>query len=205
MLSSARTNYAEDVVEQALLLVDLYPSLSNATVAKEVGVLSKETIRTWKSLDMSPEARDQRHNNKGKYNRILTHPQCLILAGRIVCRDLLRLDTSTNSIQAAMVDMFSIRRHVFGSFITRFLERNHLSMRSAITTHPAELSKAKSDELISYFTTLRELGLPPSRVVNIDPTSVYSDARFVLQAGMKGRYLSISFIVACTLRLTITA
>lgn len=83
--------------------------------------------------------------------------------------------------------MFRIR-DVKGSWISRFLDRNHLSRRTFTAAHPSERNCDSVYELISFLNDVRRLNLSADRIVNIDPTSVYSDARYVKQAGAKGRY-----------------
>lgn len=182
-----RSSYCQATVEAALLLSDLVPDLTNTEIARAVGVRSKETIRSWKNLDMSGNARATRLQNRCDAHRILTPSEEQILAGAILYRDLLRLDTTTIRIRKLIFSMFRIDG-VYPSYISRFLDRNHLSLRLPTVCHTAERRAASVDELTKYLQEIRSLGVPPDRIVNIDPTSVYSDVRFVKQAGPRGRY-----------------
>lgn len=187
--------YDQSVVDDALFMIDLFPSLSNASIASMVGVRSPETIRLWRRQDMSWHARRARIASRNSWRRILSSEQELIMAGRIIYLDVLRRDSSTLSIRRSLQSLFVPPQRIHASYISRFLKRQHLSMRYAVLTHAAERHPSKFDELVQYLDEIRAMNIPPDRIINIDATSVYSDARFVKQAGIRGRFRKLPCLV----------
>jgi len=100
--------------------------------------------------------------------------------------DLLRLDTSVPAIKDMFPVLFDYEKDINKSFISRFLDRNHLSMRSVVAMHPGEDSPTSAQLISGYLDSVRRMGVYPENIVNIDLTSVYSDARYVKHAGAKG-------------------
>lgn len=177
--------YGQEVVEAALDLAQFVPQLTNQEIATLIGVPDESTIRSWRSRDMSPEAMEERRLSKGLPHRLLRPTQELILAGCILLHDLLRLDTSTAAIRSMALRLFGLKK-LQSSWISAFCSRNHISLRSFVVAHAAELRAPMVDSITLCLASIQSLHLPPDRIVNMDLTSVYSMARYVLQAAPVG-------------------
>lgn len=179
--------YSTDFVDRVLLFCDAFPEVSERDVATAFGI-SARSISNWKRLDMSPEGVALRRKLKGAPHRFVNEDGEFVLAGNILYNDLLRLDTST----PAILDMFPILFDYYGPvnkrYLSKVLERNHLSLRSAVAVHGHEISPGAAQKLSSFIQSVRNFNVPPEFIVNIDLTSVYSDARYVKHAGAKGRF-----------------
>jgi hypothetical protein len=140
---------------------------------------------------MSAESVAARQKKKGSIHRLISAPQEKILAGAIIYRDALRLDTSTTAIQEEYLTIFRSRQYLTESWISRFLRRNHLSRKSFTGAHPAEREASNRSLLINYLCEVQEFvkkGLTPDKIINVDWISIYSDARYIRQAGPRGRF-----------------
>ncbi len=139
---------------------------------------------------MSAGAVAARSAHKGSESRLLSPEERTLLAGNILFEDLLRHDTSTGAIRNMADEISGVELSLTNSFLSKYLVSEHLSLRSAVGAHPSERLSSKREELLNFIHYVRNVtdGIPADRVINLDPTSVYSDSRYIRQAGAKGRY-----------------
>lgn len=142
---------------------------------------------------MSEEAVASRRKAKGSAHRFLTEDGEFVVSGNILYNDLLRLDSSVPAIRDMFQIIFDYNGQVKKSYISKFLDRNHLSMRSVVAVHSHEAAPTSINLLGGYIGSARDFGVPPENMLDIDLSSVYSDARFVLHAGAKGRCALLLF------------
>lgn len=141
-------------------------------------------------MDMSADAVAARSAHKGSESRLLSPEERTLLAGNILFEDLLRHDTSTGAIRNMADEISGAELSLTNSFLSKYLVSEHLSLRSAVGAHPSERLSSKREELSDFIHYVRNVtdGIPADRVINLDPTSVYSDSRYIRQAGAQGRY-----------------
>jgi hypothetical protein len=179
--------YPRSVTEAAMRIIQDHPDYSNQRIADMVGVLSEGTIRNWRELEMTEEAVEARRLRRGEHGRVLSEEEEQVFAGRIIWAHLLHQDTSTPSLVEFLAFLFLIENPDL-SWLSRLLEKLHIAYLKAVPTHKCEVDESFRPQLIDYISKLRLLSkLGPSHFLNIDPTSVYSDARYVLQAVPSGR------------------
>ena len=187
--------YPHETVARARALGEIFPELSLREIAAVVGVASPSSISNWLIKDMSLNSIDERASKKGSDAMILSKDERTLLHGNILFEDICRRDTSTESIRDMADEISGAELSLGKSFISKFLAAEHLSLRSAVGAHPSERLASKRDELADFLSHVRRVihGIPDDRVINLDFTSVYSDSRFIRQAGAKGRYYFLFF------------
>lgn len=161
-------------------------TLSDREVAIKFGI-SHGTVSNWKNSDMSIEAVEARRRVKGLHRRKISKNAELIFAGNIVYCDLIRLDTSTNAIRNMFCELFDTDEYLNKSYMSKFLDRNHLSLKSVTILHALEKIPDSIRILSNFIVDVRSFNCPADRMINFDLASIYSDARFILHAGIKGR------------------
>lgn len=140
--------------------------LTYRKIAVTVGVFSHVTIANWDHLDMSPDAILERKIAQRKPRKFTTFEET-ILAGFIIYRDLTYQPTTTGIFREFVYTYFA--EYVSPSFITKFMTRNHLSLklvgnailkeldRTAIVTESVQWLNALSLVITTYGLRLDQI------------------------------------------------
>lgn len=142
---------------------------SYAAAAREAGVLHAKTVWRWDKQDMSNEARATRNQNRA-HNRLLTVEQERIAAGWVLSRHQRDLSTKTSYLKLFIAEAF--RKTATASFCTRFMQRQHLSLRKIEATKHILLTEEKRDEAINFLQRMRKQKILPDHMVVMDKTKL---------------------------------
>lgn len=173
--------YDSDFVLDVLLFCELFPEMSDRDVAARFAI-SHGTVGNWRNSDMSVHAIAARRYLKGFHRRKMSMNAEFVLAGNIIFCDLLRQDTSSNPIREIFCELFDSDEYLNSSYISKFLDRNHLSLKSVTVLHALEKLPNSLQILSDYISDVRSFNCPPDRIFNLDLCSIYSDSRFVRHA-----------------------
>jgi hypothetical protein len=121
--------------------------------------------------------------------------QELIIAGWAVFRDQSRLPTLTTMLKEFVFKEFQVDLNPSWIRITRFVERQHLSLQRPSNMTEAENSEDLRQQGIEFIKMIRGLKKEPHQIVALDKTSFYGDARFIKNISVKGSYVISSFSV----------
>jgi len=146
--------------------------------------VKKSNIDRWLKMDMSSEAILKRRLNKGNCNRIISGTQEKIAAGWVIMRSIRKQSCTTQDFKEFLHLAFDIIPS--NSFITRFMNRNHLSLQDTSTAKGAEMMELKFKECVEFIAKLRELKKKPIQIAVIDKTKFYYDEKYVKTISIKG-------------------
>jgi hypothetical protein len=165
-----------------------HPDWTNQMLADACGIGSEGTVRNMLAKDMSDDAFAARRETTIEALRIISPVLEATFCGEVIWRDLLRKDTSTLSLRRRLKRDFGVEPKD-DSWFSRFVKRNELSFHKATLSHQSEFKSSKFDEYLAFLAHFQAFHFAPDHVINIDPTSVYSDTRHVLQVAAMGSYL----------------
>jgi len=163
-------------------------NLSYRAIAVKVGV-SADSIHKWDGKDMSSVAIAQRAALKAA-PKLFTLDEEAILAGWIVYKDLVFESSTTFRFKEFASNHFG--REMSPSFVTKFLDRNHLSMKLPGNAKASESNAEtiqKAVEFLESFEILASLnGLSPSQIKVFDKTYLQTSPwhKNIRHIGMKG-------------------
>lgn len=158
-------------------------------IANKVGVWSKNTISKWDHMEMSAEAIYNRLKRKA-HNKF-TPEEEKIIAGWIVCKDLTQESSTTEKFSEFVLTYFG--KEVSASFITRFMRRNHLSLKLVGRAHQAERSQDTFDAGVRFFDAFRAIvekyKVKPQQIHCIDKTYLQTSPyhKYVKHITIKGQ------------------
>jgi len=116
--------------------------------------------------------------------RLLSIENEKILAGWVVFRDLKRLSTHSDKLKLFAKQAFCV--NVTSGWITRFMDRNHLSLQPPSSMSPRESDEELRTQGVEFLNKLRLRNKNPDQIVAMDKTSFHGDARYVKNISIKG-------------------
>lgn len=160
-------------------------NITYQSIASEVGVFSSATSWRWEHLNMTPEARGE-HMAKRVSNKLLSQENEMIVSGWLVNRHLTYQSTTVKDLQyfLSMVWGFDAKK----SWVSKFLKRNHLSMRTVGRATRAELNSEEQQKAVEFLSSLRALNKEDSQILCVDKTALYCNPISLKEIAPKGRY-----------------
>jgi transposase len=177
-----KTPYRSDVIHNALFLQK--NGIGSGKICKILGVRSRQTISNWSKLDMSEIGIAKRKQNKGFANRLLTPNQEKIISGWLIIKSILKESVTTLNLRSFVLKEFGQR--ISSSWITRYMKRNHFSLKESSIAKGGECIEVKVQEGIDFLKKLRSLGKQPHQIAVMDKTKFYYESRKVKNISMKG-------------------
>ncbi len=133
---------------------------------------------------MSVRAQKERRSRRAQ-NRLLSVEQERIVCGWILHRTISFKSSTTKKIRSFILQNFNTK--VSACWITRFLQRNDFTLRSAQPIK-AEITKEKSfKDALAFLARVKALKKKPSQIACMDKTGVYTDVTGIKHAGPLGR------------------
>ena len=155
-----------------------YREISNRT-GVSLGAIHK--IRT---VDMSKRAREERRH-KCAHNRLLSVQQEKLVVGWVLERTIQSKSSTTTDFRNFIAKQF--QRTVSSSWITKFLHRNDLSLRTARPVKALFQNKKTFSNALHFLTDLHARHLQPNQIACLDKTGIYTDVKNIKQIGPRGR------------------
>lgn len=123
------------------------------SIAEKVGVFSHVTISNWDKLDMSPDAILERSRLKAPKTKF-TLDEERIICGWVIYQDLTLQSTTTGVFKEFVFNYFG--QLLTPSFISKFLDRNYLSMKMVGNAKEKELTNRDEiiEESVSWLESL---------------------------------------------------
>lgn len=143
------------------------------------------TLHRWTHKDMSPKAQLQRQSSPF---RKLTITQENILCGWLIKRDTTHKSTTTTALKTFISTHFNTS--VSPSWITRFCQRHHFSIKHTTKDQHKELSTEAQLEATNFLKQIRQMKLDPSRIIAIDKSTLRGTPirDYVKQISITGKY-----------------
>ncbi len=128
--------------------------LTYTSIANLVGVYSPNTIARWDHLDMSSLAINTRLANKAA-KRKFSIAEERVLSGWVIFKDLTLESSTTLNFTEFALTYFG--RSMSASFISKFMKRNHLSLKQVGKANRNELLEKTIDTAVSFLETLEKV------------------------------------------------
>jgi hypothetical protein len=158
-------------------------------ISNAAGLRSHTTALRWRTTDMSPQAQLLRNSHKA-WNRKLALEHEQIVAGFVVFRDCLRMETGLKTIRTFIRNRFRIA--VESRYVLRLCDRHHLSYRDFVHASSAEFSQYKRLKAIELLRYIQSEKIEPANLWSIDKAEFLPRSESTRQLGPKGRYQSFS-------------
>jgi hypothetical protein len=164
-------------------------NLTYAAIALKVGIYSPNTISRWDHSDMSLFAINGRLANKAAKSKFSTEEE-RILSGWVIYKDLTFESSTTFNFSEFVLTYFG--RAMSPSFITKFMKRNHLSLKQVGNAKRSELLDSTIDSAVSFLETLEtvvsDYHYRPDQIKVFDKTYLMTSPwhKFVKHMSAKG-------------------
>jgi hypothetical protein len=148
----------------------LHSAYEFASVA--AGGASETQIRLWLKSDLSDDAILQKEDRRGAA-RALTNDEENLLLGFAICER-----TSLQSLTLAMLQKFClsyIQKNVSLATLSRIMRESGFSSQRVISRSSRLVSPETVKEALSFIEEIRSYALPPSRLIFMDETGLWSN------------------------------
>lgn len=168
----------------------VHSKLTYNAIANAVGVHSPNTIARWDHLDMSYLAVNTRLANKAA-KRKFTIAEEKVLAGWVIFKDLTLESSTTLNFTEFVLTYFG--RSVSASFISKFMSRNHLSLKQVGGANRNELLDTTIDTAVNFLESFERVicqyGFRPDQIKVFDKTYLMTSPwhKFVKHMSPSGR------------------
>jgi hypothetical protein len=135
-------------------------------------------------MDMSKAAREERRLKRA-HNRLLSVTQERLIVGWVLQRTIQSKSSTTAELRKFIATHF--QKTVSSSWITKFLHRHDLSLRSAQQAKPLLHDKQAFNDALHFLNDLHARHLQPHQIACLDKTGIYSDVKRIKHIGPRGR------------------